>query len=274
MIQLINRDLAPKAKGWLGKWQNIIDSKPTYKEQKEEARRLWPQKSTTNTLAAVKDTLELMCSGAKRCQYCEDSAACAVDHFEPKAIFPEKTFAWSNHIYSCQNCNIPKANKFEVYAQHTGNRINVSHLHHTQQNKDTVLQRPTKGNSVLINPRYENPMMFLELDLKMKSFHFTEREQEGTIAYERAFYTIETLELNKRDYLVDAREAAYENYLSLLQRYVNLKTSAATKAELNRPILAIKKGSHVTVWKEMIRQHLNIQELKVLFEKAPEALNW
>jgi hypothetical protein len=31
---------------------------------------------------------------------------------------------------------------------------------------------------------------------------------------------------------------------------------------------------HPTVWREMQRQHLTVDELRQLFEQAPEALTW
>ena len=46
------------------------------------------------------------------CWYCERKCesvggwAPTVDHFRPRSLFPESTYAWSNWIFSCRRCNV------------------------------------------------------------------------------------------------------------------------------------------------------------------------
>jgi uncharacterized protein (TIGR02646 family) len=37
--------------------------------------------------------------------YCESSEGVAVDHFRPRASYPERTFDWPNLLWACSNCN-------------------------------------------------------------------------------------------------------------------------------------------------------------------------
>ncbi|WP_164011543.1 HNH endonuclease [Pyxidicoccus trucidator] len=69
----------------------------------EEARRLWEQKG--RAFNEVRETLALMASGHERCMYCEDSAGTDIEHFWPKADYPEKAFTWTNYLLACSTCN-------------------------------------------------------------------------------------------------------------------------------------------------------------------------
>lgn len=53
----------------------------------------------------VKTLLESMAHGAARCMYCDDSRGTDIDHFQPLAVAPLRTFAWDNHLLACSFCN-------------------------------------------------------------------------------------------------------------------------------------------------------------------------
>jgi uncharacterized protein (TIGR02646 family) len=42
------------------------------------------------------------------CAFCEAETKGEVDHFRPKARFPELVYSWSNWILACHDCNNPK----------------------------------------------------------------------------------------------------------------------------------------------------------------------
>jgi hypothetical protein len=132
---------------------------------------------------------------------------------------------------------------------------------------------PTPGDPVLINPRIENPLSYLYLDL-LGTFLFLPIASEGTKNHERAMYTIDILHLNARDILLEAREEAYNSYRARLKEYIVEKSNGVLQQKLDLRIRALKRMGHPTVWKEMQRQHKLLPELKALFEQAPEALNW
>lgn len=57
--------------------------------------------------AEVKNCLCEMCAG--KCVYCEHATGVGyygdIEHFRPKAVYPELTFTWTNLLFSCAICN-------------------------------------------------------------------------------------------------------------------------------------------------------------------------
>ncbi|MFG2717434.1 hypothetical protein ACGFW5_03865 [Streptomyces sp. NPDC048416] len=53
----------------------------------------------------IKSLLEQMAPGRIRCMYCLDNQGTDIDHFEPKARTPLRTFCWDNHLLACSHCN-------------------------------------------------------------------------------------------------------------------------------------------------------------------------
>jgi hypothetical protein len=69
----------------------------------DQARRAW---SNADVLRRrLREALETMAPGLKRCMYCGDSEGSSIDHFEPLRIAPLKAFAWVNHLLACTHCN-------------------------------------------------------------------------------------------------------------------------------------------------------------------------
>lgn len=253
----------------LARWQSEVDALAKYADRLEAAQRLFKLRNTrrNKTFGEVRRTLTDMCSGAQRCGYCEDSAADEVEHIWPKSLYPELVFAWRNYLYACGLCNGPKNNQFSVFPRGARKPVEVS------RQKGASLSPPRQGTPALIDPRQEDPMDFLMLDLA-GTFYFEPLAQPGTQAYERAIYTRHVLRLNEREYLPVARAGAFEAYRALLAEYVALRAEDAPWPELDRRIHAIQRGVHPTVWKEMQRQHKQHRELRDLFRAAPEALSW
>ncbi|MCB9232568.1 MAG: hypothetical protein H6581_12935 [Bacteroidia bacterium] len=263
MIRLPDKSLKKSAQNYLQKWQAKVDEIPTFEERSAKAKNLFSGKNKkgNKTFEHVKEVLEQMCSGARRCCYCEDSLADEVEHIFPKSIFPEKVFVWENYLYACGPCNGPKNNQFAIFPQ----------------GKNEIFQcpdgvKPPEGESVFINPRSENPELFLELDL-LDTFFFVEIPEKGTREFKRAEYTWKVLDLN-RDVIAKARKGAFRDYKNALELYVKKKEDHDSEAEL----LGIKKGileqRNPAVWLQMQLQHKFHPELKDLFERAPEALTW
>ena len=217
---------------------------------------------------AVKEALTIMCSGAKRCAYCEDAPADEVEHIFPKDLFPDKCFDWDNYLYACGPCNGPKSNQFAVF---NGDTTDTLHLDGSTE--------PPDGQALLVNPRTESGMDFCRLNLS--TFHFENMHPQGSREHARAEYTFEqVLRLNtQREYLRQARENAYSNYKSRLFYYVALRDTVSIE-QSSRMVQQLQKEAHPTVWKEIVRSHLEgrLQVLDNEFDKllldAPEAINW
>ena len=263
MLKIGNGRLPRIHQDKLAEYQKDVDEKCSYPEQVAAAKTLFSSRNRkrNRTFAAVRKELADLCSGTRRCMYCEDSVADEVEHFRPKDLYPEVVFAWMNYLYACGPCNRGKINKFFVI-DGTGAFVDV-----TRPRKAPVV-RPASGDVALIDPRRENPLDFLMLDLR-DTFEFTPIADAGTQDHKRARYTIDVLGLNDRDFLVEARAIAFENYFALLERYGRERDSQRRRGVMR----AIRNNNHPTVWSEMKRQRQRWEALADLFAHAPEFLD-
>lgn len=268
MQRLPDLSLPEEAAAQLVDYQAELDRLPTFAERVAAGKRLFKSRNNKNnaTFNAVKEVLTAMCSGARRCVYCEDSLADEVEHIYPKHFYPDRVFSWSNYVYACGPCNSPKGSTFAVFTASAGSKVDLV------RTKDAPSPPPV-GVPGLIDPRVEDAARLLTLDLQ-GSFLFVPRTTLSTFEHERATYTIEILGLNKRDALPQARRVAYEDYLAHLTRYIGVRTGGGDKADLQRLAHGIRTRQHPTVWYEMRRQHPKLPRLAPLFAAAPEALTW
>ena len=269
MLKLLNTiTLTKRSMGYLAKWQNIIDSESTYEAQITKAKATWGK--SNKTFDEIKKKLRQMLNDTDRCAYCEDSYADEIEHIYPKSIYPEKTFVWENYLYACGPCNGPKNSQFALIDS-VGQLQNITPP--LKIPEDYVFRRPAALQAALIDPRVENPLQFLELDIT-STFRFVPAIGLNAQDHLRALFTIRVLRLNDREYLVKAREKAFENYKARLKEYIEERNKGATQPKLDKLISGIKEGNHQTVWFEIKRFHSLIPELKRLFIEEPTALNW
>lgn len=251
----------------LQKLQGQIDALPSYKAQVKQAKVLWQNKKKTNPQKAafnrVEKELQKLAIGTNNyCNYCEANVGTTIEHIYPRGLFPEKTFVWENYLWTCKQCNGKhKISQFQIFKNPKSSEI-------INLVKDYSFVPPPNEDAVFINPRIENPLDYLHLDLESGLFQSRERDA-NTRAYKRAFYTIETLQLNARKGLVANRQKAYLNYQNLLQQHVSLPQNTALEFQST-----LLNQAHPTVWKEMQQQVESIPLLKELFQQIPEALDW
>ena len=268
MLQISVVPLEQAAQDELDVYQQEIDDAGDYADRVALAKRRFSSKNRIGnaTFDDIKLKLDSMCRGPRRCMYCEDSFADEVEHFKPKDLYPEVVFAWENYLYSCGRCNLKKNNRFAILDDND-NLISV-----TRARRAPVVP-PQAGKIRLIDPRVEDPLEFMMLDLR-DTFEFTSIADSGTSEEKRADYTIEILRLNIRDYLIDARFNAFSSFQSRLYEYVDRKNNGASQEELDLKQEGIRRSPHPTVWAEMIRQRGAYVELSNLFDAAPEALTF
>lgn len=275
MIRLPDIKISQNILDKLKEFQDQINVLPTFAKKRAKAKTSFKSKNRkgNKTFDAVKKGLTAMCSGARRCAYCEDSVGDEVEHIRPKDFFPENCFVWDNYLYACGNCNSPKNNKFALFCDDTGDFYEV--------NLNVGIE-PPKGHDAMINPRNENPMNYCILDLS-GTFKFVVIPNLTPNDKRKAEYTFETvLNLNEppREFLRQAREEAYEDFKARLEKYKNEKNGNNSQTKLKKMIEGIKRKQHPTVWKEMQRHYWKEwlkaidEELHRLFEECPEALNW
>lgn len=73
-------------------------------DPRAEAKRLWEMQDNI-TFREVREVLGRMATGIERCMYCEDSEGTAIEHFWPKAIYPDRAYDWPNYLVACSRCN-------------------------------------------------------------------------------------------------------------------------------------------------------------------------
>ncbi len=269
MIQLPTLHLPDATSRQLSRYQQEIDEQPDYALRVASAKTLFSKrnKAKSKVFCQVRATLTQMCSGSRRCCYCEDSVADEVEHIHPKDLYPERVFVWENYVYACGPCNGPKNNRFAVIVPATEELVEVTRA------KNAPVLPPRSGLPALIDPRVEDPLDFLELDLPA-TFLFVPKIELSSTNRLRANYTLDVLRLNDRDYLISARKEAYGSYRARLIEYIDCKNAGAQPGQISNLISAIQRMQHPTVWREMQRQHALIGELASLFAQAPEALTW
>ncbi len=265
MLQLPITSLPSVTQKKLDEYQKEVNAEADFSAQVKAAKKLFGQRNTKTNAAfkVVRQTLAQMCVGARRCCYCEDSVADEVEHIYPKDLYPEKVFEWRNYLYACGPCNGPKNNQFAVFSANSD----------LPQVLTPSESPPPKGDPVLIDPRGENPLDFLELDF-VSTFLFLPLETLTPRDTERAKYTLAVLALNNREYLRQAREDAFKNYIARFKEYIQAKEDGEGPEELMRISKGITQMNHPTVWAEIKRQHNSHPKLNTLFQKAPEALTW
>jgi hypothetical protein len=268
---------APEILTKLASYQAAVDAEPTFAARSAKAKLLFKRYNVKGNAVfeAIKKCLLVITPGIERCVYCEDSKCDEVEHIKPKDLYPLHCFLWSNYVYACGPCNGPKNNLFAIFRRDNGQFYEVN-----PPNNKTPATEPPEGDSVLIDPRTDNPLNFCMLDLE--NFKFCILPNKGTREYERADYTFnKVLRLNEqREYLRKQRETAFVNYKSRLISYNYLKAKGVSQEQLDKMVNNLKGESHPTVWKEMQRQYslgfvekIDV-ELHSHFFSSPEALTW
>lgn len=263
VLRIPSRELSESVVTSLREWQADVDRHADYSLRVSEADRLYRSRSQLPPFTAVRSALAGMCPGAQRCMYCEDSAGEQVDHFRPKSLYPEAVFAWLNFLYACGGCNNPKNNEFAVLV--AGRPLSVA------RKKGAPVAPPLIGPPALLDPRQEDLMTFLELELP-ESFKIHSRPGLSAEDEARAQYTIATLRLN-REFLFKSRRHTYRALIALLEQFIARRDSDR-RDDMARIEREIRTAPHPAVWFEMRRQHAGIEELRLLFTRVPEALTW
>ena len=266
MLYLDDPGLDGETANGLRRYQAKVDAAHAYPERVAAGKTLFSSynRRENRVFRVVRERLATMCSGARRCGYCEDSAGDEVEHIKPKDLYPEDVFVWENYLLACGPCNGGKNNRFAVLRD--GRLLDV-----TRGRKDPI-RKPKSGSPAPINPRAEDPLAFLDLEIE-ETYLFLPRDGLSQVDEMRADYSIDVLKLN-RDVLLAARREAYGSYRARLFEYRGLRNNGASEAELGNLRGAIVTMAHPTVWREMQRQQSVVDDLQPLFLDVPEALTW
>jgi uncharacterized protein (TIGR02646 family) len=250
----------------LTRLQRSVNRGRTFEARVESAKQKFSGKPAA-LFKRIRKSLALMSGDLVRCGYCEDSCADEVEHIRPKDFYPEQVFRWLNYLFSCGQCNGGKNNKYAV-RDGAGTIVDLP-----ERRAIDGIVAPPEGDHVFIDPRREDPLDFLWLDITGGTFRFAVLDEDDDWSARRAKQTRDDLRLN-REVLVKARENAFSGYEDRLAQYVARRDAGATPTQLSNRIRELKRSPHRTVWLEMKRQRNALPSIALLFQQAPEALDW
>lgn len=101
MKHLVRTALTARARRFLHQRTEKVTA---HDDPRAEAKRLWRYKRN-RAFDEIRQRLGTMATGLERCMYCEDSQGTDIDHFWPKATYPERAFLWENYLLACSHCN-------------------------------------------------------------------------------------------------------------------------------------------------------------------------
>lgn len=263
MIRVGPGEPAASALDALARKQSRVDAHPTYEARVAAAKRAWASGNrSTQVFTRIKRTLTQLSPGLKRCVYCEDSEGREIEHVHPKDWCPERVFRFDNYVFACGGCNGPKGNRYGV----------VHGLQVEEQHRGDQVVPPRDGPPALLDPRVDDPLAFLELDLS--TFRFLVRDDIGAGDAARARFTLEVLHLNDRDHLIDARRSFYRAYVAGLRALADDHEARTPQAAWIADRDALVVLPHLTVLVEMWRQRRFYADLEALFARVPDVDRW
>jgi hypothetical protein len=278
MLTIAERKLAASAMKTLSQIQDLVDSEADYPARVISAKNEWSSKTSTivkrEAFSTIRSTLATMCVGSVRCSYCEDSLADEVEHIAPKNLFPEHAFKWANYLFACGPCNGPKSNRYGVLVG--------DFVQEFVRKKNDPIVPPPAGPSGFINPRIEDPLSFLELDLGGTApggkvidgtFELLPRDGLSNGESARADFTIKVLGLN-REVIRIARANAFGGFRARMVEYVQKLEAGAGESVLLGLQKDLLATPHLTVFVEIRRQRTLLPELNDLLDRAPEMMGW
>jgi uncharacterized protein (TIGR02646 family) len=244
---LQRKALAPATEAFLSERTAEVKRRRTPRTKKEHAAKLWGQRRSKEAAAAFKDVqkkLASMGSGLERCMYCEDSKGTDIEHFWPKAAYPERAFLWANYLWACSHCNSnEKREQFPLDA---------------------------KNQPLLINPTEDDPLNHLLLITETGDF-------DGLS--EKGIESMRVFGLNRRE-LSHGRQNAWPVLLELILRFAQ-RRAVGDRAKAEKIEQAVRQYPFSSVLhhlldvygRESTRGNLGADIVEAL-DAYPEILSW
>src|SRR5436305_7745883 len=175
--------LSPKTLAFLRKRTETVAAAA---DARAEARRLWYLQDN-KAFREIREVLRRMAPGIERCMYCEDSHGTAIEHFWPRADYPDRAFDWLNYLIACSECNSNyKRDRFPL---------------------------DVAGQPLLVNPAEEDPLDHLSLTTSTGDYHPLSLKGNSSIG---------VFGLN-RAILAEGRRDAWVSMQSLLVDYASAR---------------------------------------------------
>jgi uncharacterized protein (TIGR02646 family) len=166
-----------------------------------------------------------------KCAYCENYAEqLAVEHYRPKNRYFWLAYSWDNLMLGCPNCNRSKSETFKIKGE-IATPINESELDYINTISSTEYDKSEEP--LLLNPERDN------LDNR---FSF---EKNGQLVPngERAKYTMETCNLNRKD-LMDERRKILDDFKKEVTYILTSATTGEQKSNLTLLVTLFKHNAY------------------------------
>ena len=81
-------------------------------DSKSEAKRRYENARKARWFKPIIHALRTISGPGERCMFCSGSESSQIEHFRPKAVFPELAMTWQNFLWACGICNLFKRDQF------------------------------------------------------------------------------------------------------------------------------------------------------------------
>jgi uncharacterized protein (TIGR02646 family) len=172
-----------------GRVQNYLDRRSATVSP-AGVERAWKAARQTRALATVVATLQSMMGPRQRCMYCVDSHGSDIEHFWPKATYPERAFRWPNMLLCCTECGRFKGDRFPL--------SNV-------------------GQPMLVDPSVEDPWEHLDFDPDTGNLTARYDATAGAPS-PKGQRTVEILRLDRREGMAAGYQKTYRRIVGLVRK--------------------------------------------------------
>lgn len=177
--------------------QENLDQRQAQVNRKQAAGSLqvneeWQTARQSTTLKAIAVTLKHMMGARERCMYCMDSHGSDIEHFWPKAIYPERLFIWPNLLLCCTECGRLKGDRFPL----------------------------DKELPLLVDPTAEEPWLYLDFDPTTGNV-VARFDTEANDWSSKGLNTVEVLQLDRREALATGYRRTFRRLSALVERSLN-----------------------------------------------------
>lgn len=158
----------------------------------------WKRARQNQPLTAAVAVLKLMAGPRERCMYCGDSHGTDIEHYWPKAPYPERMFRWTNMLLGCTDCGRIKGSKFPLAG----------------------------GQPGLVKPTVDDPWQFLDFD--PETGNLVPRFHVATGATTpKGEKTVEVLQLDRREALARGYQKSFRRICSKIEEMLQQATPSA-----------------------------------------------
>jgi uncharacterized protein (TIGR02646 family) len=273
MLKVANQDLGYSTQLFLQAKQREVDREANFAAQKAKAKTLWDTRKDEPegelAFAEIRGKLSLISVGDGYCCYCDHNHFMEneIEHIYPKSTFPGRAFLWENFLPACNNCN----------EGHKKGVMKVFNPAGSAHSVNVGRKQPPTDDIAFIDPRTEDPMDYLELDLVSFQYFASRNHPLDSRGYLKAEITLKILKLNQ-DIQPKSRSGAFTDFKNRIGEYARAlkaetfdelekvldghpkvnRAAETFQAEKDRILSGMGKSmllrNHQTVLREMLRQ--------------------